>query len=51
MLLKVFSFLETKFLLFLVDTVPLRIEVGKAAESLKEGTFLEESLSVVILKT
>jgi len=56
--LKAFSSLEIKFLLFLVDTwllqlivdaVSLIIEVEKVAKSLKESTFLEKSLSVIIL--
>jgi len=47
---------ETKSLLSLadiwlfkliVDTFSLKIEVGKVVESLREGTFLEESLLVV----
>jgi len=56
--LKAFSSLEIKFLLSLVDTwllqlivdaVSLIIEVEKVAKSLKESTFLEKSLSVIIL--
>jgi len=53
-----FSFLETKSLLssantwslqLIVDAVTSRIEAGKAAGSLREGTFMQESLPVVTL--
>ena len=52
--------LETKYLVFLtdiwsfqliVDAGSSRIEIGKVAESLREDTFLEKSLPVVILGT
>ena len=54
-----FSAREPKSLLFLGDTwlsqliveaVFLRIKAGKVAESLRENTFLKESLPIVILR-
>jgi len=33
----------------IIDAFPLEIEAGKATGSLRESTFLEESLSVVTL--
>ena len=56
MLLGTVSRAETKSLLSLADTLSfklivnafsLEIEIGKVAKSLREGTFLEESLPVV----
>ena len=56
--MRAFSSLEIKSLLSLVDTwllqliidaVSLKIEVEKAAKSLRESTFLEESLPVIFL--
>jgi len=55
-----FSSPETKFLLRIIDTwssqlildaVSSRIEVEKAAGSLREGTFLKKSLPVAIFGT
>ena len=43
------SLAETWSSQLIVDTVPLRTEAGKVAESLREDTFLEKSLSIVIL--
>ena len=55
----IFSIPETRSLLsstniwlfqLIVDAVSPRIEIGKAVEGLRKGTFLKESLSVVILR-
>jgi len=60
MLLKAFYSLETILLLrrvdiwssqLILDTVTSRIEAEKAVESLREGTFLKNSLSVAIFGT
>jgi len=59
MFLEVFSVLKTKSLsslaniwLFqlIVDVIYLGIEAGKVAESFREGTFLNKSLFIVILR-